>query len=143
VIDSSSLLAACLHTLQNVSALKVWKFQHEDALVFKHKCAGSTEASTVHPALHSFYPARLFSLKKVDTDVHCVMWRMRLVLCSICLFIQSQDFQKHTEHMLNVLYGGSRFAAEALVNATSQISEQVTLRLRPLCLLFVSFLDEQ
>ena len=49
-----------------------------------------------------------------------------LMQCSICVFIQSQDFQRHTEQMLNVLYGGSRFATEALVNATSQLHKQVS-----------------
>ena len=44
----------------------------------------------------------------------------RLITCccgSMCLFIQSQDFQKHTEHMLNVLYGGSRFATQVTAPA--------------------------
>ena len=54
--------------------------------------------------------------------------------CSICLFIQSQDFQRHTEQMLNLLYGGSRFATEALVNATAKLDAQVSY-LHPLLLL--------
>lgn len=52
--------------------------------------------------------------------------RLITPFCSICLFIQSQDFQKHTQIMLNLLYGGSRFAAEALVNTSQQLSAQVS-----------------
>ena len=48
-------------------------------------------------------------------------------LCSICLFIQSQDFQKQSQVMLNLLYGGSRYAAEALINTTQQLNAQVWL----------------
>lgn len=58
------------------------------------------------------------------------------VSCSICLFIQSQDFQRHTEHMLNMLYGGSRLAMEALANATLQLDNQVLS-----CVLHSAFLD--
>lgn len=47
----------------------------------------------------------------------------------MCLFIQSQNFQKHAERMLNVLYGGSRYATEALANATFKLDSQVSLQL--------------
>ncbi|KAK9798132.1 hypothetical protein WJX73_004839 [Symbiochloris irregularis] len=33
---------------------------------------------------------------------------------SMCLFIQNQNFQAHTEHMMNALYDGAREANAAL-----------------------------
>lgn len=45
---------------------------------------------------------------------------------SMCLFLQNQDFQKHTETVLNLLSTGARQAAEQLALMTSGMSSQLT-----------------
>ncbi len=43
----------------------------------------------------------------------------------MCLFIQNQDFQKHTEAVLNILSLGARHAAEQLTSLNSSIGSNV------------------
>ncbi len=45
----------------------------------------------------------------------------------MCLFIQNQDFQKHTEHMLNLLHGGSRLAMDQILAMSSNLTAQVRI----------------
>jgi len=44
----------------------------------------------------------------------------------MCLFLQNQDFQLHTEFMLDSLYAGGREAASRLLLVNTSISQQVT-----------------
>ena len=43
----------------------------------------------------------------------------------MCLFLQNQDFQKHTEAVLNILSTGARQAAEQLTSMNSGLSSQL------------------
>ena len=43
----------------------------------------------------------------------------------MCLFLQNQDFQLHTEFMLDSLYAGGREAASRLLLVNISISQQV------------------
>ena len=53
----------------------------------------------------------------------CCAW-----LRSMCLFIQNQNFQAHTEHMMNTLYDGARMVQallESIAPAMEQQSSQI------------------
>ena len=39
----------------------------------------------------------------------------------MCLFLQSQDFQRHTEHMINSLYSSAQHADEHLQHINSNL----------------------
>lgn len=43
----------------------------------------------------------------------------------MCLFLQNQDFQKHTETVLNLLSTGARQAAEHITSLNSDMSRQL------------------
>ena len=43
----------------------------------------------------------------------------------MCLFLQNQDFQKHTEAVLNILSTGARQAAEQLTSMNSGLGSQL------------------
>ncbi|KAA6417348.1 MAG: hypothetical protein FRX49_12677 [Trebouxia sp. A1-2] len=44
---------------------------------------------------------------------------------TMCLFLQSQDFQRHTEFMINSLYSSSRHAAEQLEAVDSHLEQSL------------------
>ncbi len=43
----------------------------------------------------------------------------------MCLFLQSQDFQRHTEFMINSLYSSSQHAAEQLEAVDSHLEQSL------------------
>lgn len=47
---------------------------------------------------------------------------MRVCCRSMCLFIQNQDFQRHTEFVLNLLYAAGSAAAERLVSLNDSMA---------------------
>ena len=57
---------------------------------------------------------------------HTVMFADVVVwLCSMCLFLQNQDFQIHAEYMLDTLYDGGKQAAARLLFVNASLSQQV------------------
>lgn len=44
----------------------------------------------------------------------------------MCLFLQSQDFQRHTEFMINSLYSSSQHAAEQLNAVDSHLAQSLS-----------------
>ena len=46
---------------------------------------------------------------------------------SMCLFILNQDFDRHTEHLINTLHGATQSAKDNLAAVASELSEQVRL----------------
>lgn len=44
----------------------------------------------------------------------------------MCLFLQSQDFQSHTEFMINSLYSSSRHAAEQLDAVDTHLTQSLS-----------------
>ena len=54
--------------------------------------------------------------------------KLRVVLCcSMCLFLQNQNFQRHTEHMMGLLAEGGRDATARLLHVNASLTSQVTL----------------
>ena len=45
--------------------------------------------------------------------------------CRMCLFLQSQDFQRHTELMINSLYSSSQHAAQQLEAVDSHLEQSL------------------
>ena len=43
----------------------------------------------------------------------------------MCLFLQSQDFQRHTEHMINSLYSSAQHADEHLQHINSNLQNSL------------------
>lgn len=43
----------------------------------------------------------------------------------MCLFLQSQDFQRHTEFMINTLYSSSQHATEQLSAVDTHLSQSL------------------
>ena len=46
--------------------------------------------------------------------------------CSMCLFVQSQDFHRHTELLINTLHGAAQHAAGQLAGIDASLTEQHT-----------------
>lgn len=46
-------------------------------------------------------------------------------VCRMCLFLQSQDFQRHTEHLINALYSSSQHAAQQLHKVDSHLGQSL------------------
>ena len=44
----------------------------------------------------------------------------------MCLFVQNQDFQRHTEFVLNLLYAAGAAAAERLVSLNTSMAAHAT-----------------
>ena len=43
----------------------------------------------------------------------------------MCVFLQNQNFQKHTEHMMGVMAEGGQQAAARLLHVNASLSQQV------------------
>ena len=54
----------------------------------------------------------------IDTSYVC--------LCRMCLFLQSQDFQRHTKVMINSLYSSSQHAAEQLNAVDAHLTQSLS-----------------
>ena len=54
------------------------------------------------------------SLTKADTMT---------VACRMCLFLQAQNFQRHTEHTINMLYSSSQHASEQLQEVEARLKQ--------------------
>lgn len=48
-----------------------------------------------------------------------------MLCCRMCLFLQSQDFQRHTEYMINSLYGSAKHAGEHLQYINSNLQKSL------------------
>ena len=48
------------------------------------------------------------------------------LLCRMCLFLQSQDFQRHTEFMINSLYSSSQHAADQLNAVDTHLTQSLS-----------------
>lgn len=48
--------------------------------------------------------------------------RLSPLPCSMCLFVQNQDFQRHTEFVLNLLYSAGAAASERLVSINDSLA---------------------
>jgi hypothetical protein len=59
-------------------------------------------------------------------------------MCSMCLFLQNQDFEQHTEALIATLYGSSAFATDTLADVSAKLGkagqhlEDVDARLKDL-----------
>lgn len=45
----------------------------------------------------------------------------------MCLFLQSQDFQRHTENMINNIYGSAQQAEQHLKHITGNLQQFLTI----------------
>ena len=46
-------------------------------------------------------------------------------VCRMCLFLQSQDFQRHTEHIINMLFSSAQHAAEQLTAVDARLAQSL------------------
>ena len=48
------------------------------------------------------------------------------LFCRMCLFLQSQDFQRHTEFLINSLYSSSQHAADQLTAVDTHLTQSLS-----------------
>lgn len=71
-------------------------------------------------------------LTNVQRCAHCAAKACRRIVhmlthqhaCSMCLFVKNQDFQRHTEHLINSLHDSTAQAASTLSAVSSALSKQ-------------------
>ena len=79
---------------------------------------------TLQPSGLSQAPVHCVSRSRTVTSTGDYIDPNTMCPCSMCLFVQSQEFHRHTELMINNLHGAAQHAAGQLAGIDASLTEQ-------------------